>query len=73
MREGYATGNNGKELYWNLIKLLPERVKNMKYTEYFFFLVKDRNLFHLVNSIGNIFTSGKATRENISDGVHSMK
>ena len=39
----------------------------------FFFSVKDRNLFHLVNTIGNIFTSGAATRENITDGVHSMK
>ena len=38
-----------------------------------FFSVKDRNLFHLVNIIGNIFTRGWATRENITDGVHSMK
>ena len=30
MRKGYATGNNGKELYWILIKLLQERVKSMK-------------------------------------------
>ena len=30
MRKGCATGNNGKELYWILIKLLPERVKSMK-------------------------------------------
>ena len=30
MRKGYATGNNGKELYWILIKFLPERVKSMK-------------------------------------------
>ena len=34
----------------------------------FFFLVKDRNLFHLVNTIGNIFTRGCATRENITEG-----
>ena len=27
MRKGYATGNNGKELCWILINLLPERVK----------------------------------------------
>ena len=40
---------------------------------YLFFSVKDRNLFHRVDTIGNIFTSGGATRENISDGVHSMK
>ena len=32
--------------------------------------MKDRNLFHLVNTIGNIFTSGCTTRENITDGVH---
>ena len=38
-----------------------------------FFSVKDRNLFHLVNTIGNIFTCGCATRENITDGVHSTR
>ena len=32
---------------------------------YLFFLVKDRNLFHRVDTIGNIFTSG----ENITNGV----
>ena len=37
MWKGYATGNNGKELYWILIELLPERVKSMKKTEYLFF------------------------------------
>ena len=30
IREGYATGNNGKEPYWILIKFLPKRVKSMK-------------------------------------------
>ena len=30
--------------------------------------MRDRNLFHLVNTIGNIFT-----RENITNGVHPMK
>ena len=38
-----------------------------------FFFVKDRNLFHRVDTIGNIFTSGAATSENITDGVHEMK
>ena len=38
-----------------------------------FFSVKDRNLFHRVDTIGNIFTSGAATSENITDGVHEMK
>ena len=81
MRKGYATGYNDKELCWILIKLLPERVKSKKYTEYLLFSVKDRNLFHRVDIIGNIFTSGEgvhdgvheATRENITDGVHEMK
>ena len=41
--------------------------------EYLFFLVKDRNLFHRVDTIGNIFTSCEATSENITDGVHEMK
>ena len=35
--------------------------------------MEDRNLFHRVDTIGNIFTSGEATRENIIDGVHEMK
>ena len=35
--------------------------------------MKDRNLFHLENTIGNIFTRGCATRENITDGVYSIK
>ena len=38
-----------------------------------FFSEKDRNLFHRVDTIGNIFTSGAATSENITDGVHEMK
>ena len=40
---------------------------------YLFFSVKDRNLFHRVDTIGNIFTSGAAMSESITDGVHSMK
>ena len=40
---------------------------------YLFFSVKDRNLFHRVDTIGNIFTSGAAKSENITDGVHEMK
>ena len=40
------------------------------YRGYLFFSVKDRNLFHQVDTIGNIFTSGAATSENITDGVH---
>ena len=38
-----------------------------------FFSVKDRNLFHRVDTIGNIFMSGIATSENITHGVHEMK
>ena len=40
---------------------------------YLFFSVKDRNLFHRVDTIGNVFTSGTATNENTTDGVHEMK
>ena len=40
---------------------------------FFFFSVKDQNLFHRVNIIGNILTSGAATSENITDDVHEMK
>ena len=39
---------------------------------YLLFSVKDRNLFHRVDTIGNIFTSGEATSENITDGVHQI-
>ena len=41
---------------------------NRGYLGFFFFSVKDRNLFHRVDTIGNIFTSGAATSENITDG-----
>ena len=40
---------------------------------FFFFSVKDRNLLHRVDTIGNIFTSGAATSEYITDGFHEMK
>ena len=40
---------------------------------YLSFSVKDRNLFHRVDTIGNIFTRGAAMSENITDGVHEMK
>ena len=39
---------------------------------YLFFSEKDRNLLHRVDTIGNIFTCGTATSENISDGAQSM-
>ena len=38
-----------------------------------FFAVKDLNLFHRVNIIGNIFTSRAATNENTPDDVHEMR
>ena len=38
------------------------------YRGYLFFSVKDRNLFHRVDTIGNIFTSGEATSENVTGG-----
>ena len=40
---------------------------------YLFCSVKDRNLFHRVDTIGNIFKSGAATSENVTDDVHEMK
>ena len=40
---------------------------------YVFFSVKDRNLLQRVDTIGNIFTSGTAMSENITNGVHEMK
>ena len=51
-----------------------DRSAPMEYIEDIcFFSVKYRNLFDRVDTIGNIFTSGAATRENITDGVHEMK
>ena len=44
-----------------------------RYRGYLFFSMKDRNLFHRVDTIGNIFTSGAVTSENITDGVQVMK
>ena len=58
------SGLSGKELIFDL------RVINRGYL---FFSVKDRNLFHRVDTISNIFTSGTATSEIITDGVHEMK
>ena len=43
------------------------------YRGYLVFSVSDRNLFHREDTIGNIFTSGAATSENITDGVHEKK
>ena len=37
---------------------------------YLFFSVKDQNLFHRVDTISNIFMTGTATSENITNGVH---
>ena len=75
MREGYSTGNNGKKTVLDFDEAPPRQGLKHEINRIFveFFSVKDRNLFHLVNTIGNIFTRGCATRENITDGVHSMK
>ena len=43
------------------------------YRIFVFFSVKDGNLFHRVDTICNISTSGAATSENVTDGVHEMK
>ena len=67
MQMGYATKNNREELYWILIKFPQESVKSK-----WFFFVKDRNSFYLVN-IGKILMSSCATYENITDDLHSMK
>ena len=53
-------------------RIFGERLNNKGYLV-FFFSVKDRNLFHRKDTIGNIFTSAAATSENITDGVHEMK
>ena len=55
------------------INTWAERMEGILYRGYLFFSVKDRNLFHRVDTIDNIFTSSTATSENITDGVHEMK
>ena len=55
----------------NIVLLLPNTMKLLR--GYLFFSVKDRNLFNRVDTIGNIFMSGFATGENITDCVHEMK
>ena len=60
----------------NLLRLviLLLCVKGQFYRGYLvFFSVKDRDLFHRVDTIGNIFTRRAATSENITDGAHGMK
>ena len=62
MRKGYATGNSGKELL-DFDKASPRKGQKHEINRIFvFFSVKDRNLFHFVNNIGNIFTSGAAMK-----------
>ena len=56
-------------LLWDFDRI---KVINRGYLGFFFFSVKDRNLFHRVDTIGNIFTSGATTSENITDGGHEM-
>ena len=60
-------GDSSVELDLDLHR--PQNTKRI----FIFFSVKDRNLFHRVDTIDNIFTSGVATSENITDGVHAMK
>ena len=58
MWKGYAMGNNGKELYWILINFSQKGLKAWNKQNFWgFFSVKDQNLFHGVDTIGNIFTS----------------
>ena len=49
----------------------PRFLKDIK--DICFFSAKDRTLFHRVDTIGNIFTSGEAKSKNITDGVHEIK
>ena len=57
----------------NLADIMLCIIIHRGYLVFFFFPVKDRNSFHRVDTIGNTFTSGAATSENITDGVHEMK
>ena len=57
---------------WTCLKFC-RLVKNKVHRGYLFFSVNDRNLFHPVDTIGNSFTSGKATSENITYGVLEKK
>ena len=55
------------------LKYLAYKYECRRYRGYLFFSVKDQNLFHREDTIGKVFTSGAATSENITDGVHEMK
>ena len=56
------------------VAIINNSKTSIRFRGYLFFSVKDRNLFHRVDTIGNIFTSGCcATRVNITDGVHEIK
>ena len=52
---------------------VTHKIRLNEIEDIWFFPVKDRNLFHRVDTIGNVFTSGSATRENITDDVYEMK
>ena len=73
--EGVRHGEKRKRSVLDFDKASPRKGQKHGINRIFgvFFSVKDRNLFHLVNTISSIFTRGCATRENITDGVHSMK
>ena len=75
MRKRYTTGNDEKKTLLDFDKGPPRKGLKHEINRIFvvFLSVKDRNFFHVVNTIGNIFTRGCATRENITDGVRSMK
>ena len=55
------------------VVLLLFRKAGRCYQGYLYFSLKYQNLFHRLDTTGNIFTSGTATHENITDGVHEMK
>ena len=60
-------------LWFGYLSFNQPNIHAITHRGYLFFSVKDLNLFHRVDTIGNIFTSGEATTENITDGVHEMK
>ena len=71
--EGVRHGEKRKRTVLDFDKASPRKGQKHEINRIFGFFCERSKFVHLVNTIGNIFLSGTATRENITDGVHLMK
>ena len=70
--DNFLHAKKDDETIFSKVPCIVIKLRCLRNRGFFFFSVKDRNLFR-VDTIGNIFASGAATSENITDGVHEMK